>query len=110
MEIRKAAVKTAVEGQPIEFTDKNLKKNLLRILDSIKRIQLEKVSAIQSDDINNNFIEYDNRITFKLGAIDDLDNKIYSALTATEKLDESNPSVEGVMTVTDGKQVYFTEK
>ncbi|MBQ7741009.1 MAG: FtsQ-type POTRA domain-containing protein [Eubacterium sp.] len=110
VEIRKAAVKTAVEGQPIEFTDKNLKKNLLRILDSIKRIQLEKVSAIQSDDINNNFIEYDNRITFKLGAIDDLDNKIYSALTATEKLDESNPSVEGVMTVTDGKQVYFTEK
>lgn len=110
IEIKKAALKTAKEGYEAEFTDKNLKKNLLVLLDAIKRLKLEKTSAVYSNDINNNFIVYDKRITFKLGSLDDIDNKIYSALTATEKLDESNPNVEGTLTVTDGKQVYFTEE
>ncbi|MBR6391650.1 MAG: hypothetical protein IKS12_00030, partial [Eubacterium sp.] len=68
------------------------------------------VSAVYSSDINNNFIVYDSRITIKLGTLDNLENKIYSALTAIEKLNESNPQAEGVLTVTDNKQVYFSEK
>jgi hypothetical protein len=53
---------------------------------------------------------YDGRITYKFGTTENLENKIYSALTATEKLNESNPNAKGEMTVTDVKQIYFTEK
>ena len=53
---------------------------------------------------------YENRIEFKLGTCDDLENKIYQGLTACEELKQSNPNAEGTMTITGGKSLYFTEK
>ena len=107
--ITNAAINAAVPGQTIELSDEKITENLKELAAAINRLQLDEITGISSIDINNNFMVYDNRITYKLGPIDNLDNKIYAALTATEKLNESNPQVSGTMTVTGDKQIYFTE-
>ena len=106
----KLSFKTAVVGHVAELSDKKIKTNLLKITAAITRLKIDKITAISSSDINNNSIIYDKRITIKLGNLDNLDNKIYSALAVIDRLNESNPQVEGVITVSDDKQVYFTEK
>lgn len=109
VDIKKATVSNAVEGNIAEFTDKQTSKDLLALADAINKLDLTQATAIYSDDINNNFIVYENRIVFKLGSCDDLENKLYSALAAVKKLNETNPQAEGEMTVTGDKQIYFTE-
>lgn len=108
--IRKAVPENIVAGKTADFSDEQLKKDLLALTKEISKLKLDDATAIYSTDINNNYIVYDNRITFKLGSADNLEEKIYLALTATEKLNETNPQAEGEMTVSGDKQVYFTEK
>jgi cell division protein FtsQ len=111
IEIKKLALKSANVGLTAEFSSEQVKKDLTKITTQIKSLQLQdEITSIYSVDINNNYIVYDGRITYKLGTTENLENKIYLALTATEKLNESNPSAKGEMSITDGKQVYFTEK
>ena len=107
--ISNAPITAATVGNPIQLGDEKQFENLKALSDAIQRLKLESITEIYSNDINNNFIVYDNRITFKLGTTENLDDKIYSALAAVEKLNESNPQIKGTITVTDGKQIYFTE-
>lgn len=108
--VNNVKIKSAVPGQTVELSSDKIQANLLELTKTISDLKLDKITAIYSTDINNNFMVYDSRITLKLGTLDNLENKIYSALTAIEKLNESNPQAEGTMTVTDNKQVYFTER
>ncbi len=110
IEIKKAKLKLSVVGKTAEFTNGKITDNLKKLAKSVDALALDKITAIYSEDINNNYIIYDKRITFKLGTTDNLEKKIYSALTATEKLNETNPNAKGEMTATDDKQIYFTEK
>lgn len=110
VKIEKAALTSAVIGKKAEFTSSQTMENLEILTDAIKKYELNEVTGIYSVDINNNYIVYENRITLKLGSLDDLEKKIYSALSAIEKLNESNPQMEGEMTLSGDKQVYFTEK
>lgn len=109
VDIKKATVTNPVAGNTAEFTDEQMSQDLLSLTEAISKLDLSETTSIYSDDINNNFIVYDNRIVFKLGSCDDLENKLYSALAAVEKLNETNPQAEGEMTVTGDKQIYFTE-
>lgn len=109
IDIKKATVTNPVAGSRAEFNDEQMSQDLLSLTESISKLDLSETTSIYSDDINNNFIVYDNRIVFKLGSCDDLENKLYSALAAVEKLNETNPQAEGEMTVTGDKQIYFTE-
>ena len=107
--IKKTKLKTAVAGQKAEFADKRVEENLSKLIEAVRTMKLEKITAIYSIDINNNYLVYDGRITIKLGEADKLENKIYSALAAIEKIEEQNPLAEGELTVGTGKQIYFTE-
>lgn len=109
IEIKKAALDISVVGEKGKFTDDKLEKNIIKLANSIKEYKLDEITAIYSEGSVSNYIVYDNRIIIKLGDTSDLENKIYSALTAINKLNDSNPSAEGIMTSTGGKQVYFTE-
>ena len=108
--IKKAELLTAIPGKEAEFSDKKVKECLSELLSGVKKVKLDKISALYSVDINNNYLVYDGRITLKLGSTDKLEDKLYSALAAIEKLDEQNPQAEGELTVGTGKQIYFTEK
>ena len=107
--VTNATVTTAVVGQQIVFGDDKTAENLQLLANAVTDLQLTEITGISSIDINNNYMVYEDRITFKLGTVENLENKIYTALTAAEKLNESNPQVSGTMTITDDKQIYFTE-
>ena len=110
VEIRKAALNTAVAGKTAEFTNEKIQSNLLKISETVKNVNMKKVTAIYSQDINNNYIVFDGRITIKLGTLDKAEDKLYSALAAIDKLNQTNPKAEGEITATSDKQIYFTEK
>ncbi|MBQ7202911.1 MAG: FtsQ-type POTRA domain-containing protein [Eubacterium sp.] len=108
--IKKAAVKSAVVGETVELTNKKQLQRLIKLTEELKAIEFDNVTAIYSQDINNNFIVYDNRIVIKLGSLDKMQDKLYAVLSALDKLSQTNPSAEGEMTATSDKQIYFTEK
>ena len=110
VEIKKAAVKSAVAGEAVVLNNEKTLKQLVKLSDIVKQINMEKVTAIYSQDINNNFVVYDGRITIKLGSLDNAEDKLYSALAAIDKLSDTNPQAEGEITATNDKQIYFTEK
>jgi cell division septal protein FtsQ len=109
--IKKLTLTSANVGMTAGFEKEQVQKDLSAMTAQIKSMSLQdEITSIYSVDINNNYMVYDGRITYKFGTTENLENKIYSALTATEKLNESNPNAKGEMTVTDVKQIYFTEK
>ena len=83
---------------------------LARLAKSIKDNNFTEITAIYSKNISENYVVYDNRITFKLGNSKDLDSKIMKGLTACDKLNDSNPNATGTMTITTDKAIYFTEE
>ena len=108
--IKKAALKTANPGSTAEFTNQKTKENLEKLISAAKDLKLNKITEVYSVDINNNYLVHDGRITIKLGSVDNLEDKLYSAFATIEKIEEQNPQSEGELTVGSGKQIYFTEK
>lgn len=107
--INGVAIKKANLGETVEFTNKKLMNDLTALTNTITDLQLNEVTAITSSNVNNNYLEYDGRIRIKIGSTDDIENKVYSALSAIEKLQEGDPDAVGELTSMGGKQVYFTE-
>ena len=110
IEIKKIAVSQSVLGQKAEFTDENIADNVKELMTVVNNLKLDEVTAIYSEGNLSNYLVYENRIIIKIGEINNAENKVYSALTAIEKLNEANPQAEGTMTSIGGKQVYFTEQ
>jgi hypothetical protein len=108
--IKKVALSSAVIGEKAVFTDDSILSDLSVMTATIEKLKLDEVTAIYSSDVNNNYIVYDGRLTIKIGSTDSIEDKIYSALTVIEKLNESNPDAVGEITSNGGKQIYFTEK
>lgn len=108
--INKTDIKSAVEGHKIEFKNSDVGTCLARLAKSIKDNNFTEITAIYSKNISENYVVYDNRITFKLGNSKDLDSKIMKGLTACDKLNDSNPNATGTMTITTDKAIYFTEE
>lgn len=110
MEIISTEITSAPTGQTIEFADENISESLKIISQTIRENGFTEFTGISSEGLNNNYIIYDRRITFKLGTTQDLEKKIYQGLATCKELDETSPNVEGEITITGGKQIYFTEK
>lgn len=110
IEIKKLALSKAVEGKTVDITNQKLIDDLDALMQVVSDVKLTEATAIYSENINNNYFVYDNRIIIKIGSTNDAEDKLYSALASIEKLNEANPEAEGTMTSTGGKQIYFTEK
>ena len=108
--INKTDIKSAVAGHKIEFKNSDVGTCLERLAKSIKDNNFTEITAIYSKNISENYVVYDNRITFKLGNSKDLDSKIMKGLMACDKLNDSNPNATGTMTITTDKAIYFTEE
>lgn len=107
--ISKAEIKSAVLGKTIEFKDENVGKCLSDMAKVIRDNKFTEITSIYSNNINDNYAVYDNRITFKLGSCKDIENKIFKGMASCEKLDETSPNVTGTMDISGGKSIYFTE-
>lgn len=108
--IKKATLKSAVTGEKAEFSQKHTNKCIPAMIDVIKDMRLDEATGIYSDGSDSNYVVYDSRITIKLGAVSGMEDKLYAALTAIEKLNSTNPTAKGEIASYGGKQVYFTEK
>lgn len=104
-----ASVASAQAGQTIAFEDETTADNLNKLSQIIKSLDMTEATAISSTDINHNYIVYEGRITFELGALDEQsESRVLRGLAACEQLDESNPDATGTLNVMGDKQVYFT--
>lgn len=108
--ISKAEIENADLGRSITFKNSDVGECLKKLADTVNKNSFDDITSIYSNNISDNYVIYDKRIEFKLGTCDDLENKIYQGLTACEELNQSNPNAKGVMTITGGKSLYFTEK
>lgn len=108
--ISKAEINSAQPGSEIVFKDSEIGECLKQLATVVGDNDFTEITSIYSNSIRDNYVVYENRIEFKLGTCDDLENKIYQGLTACEELKQSNPNAEGTMTITGGKSLYFTEK
>lgn len=109
IEIKKFAPADAVSGEIVKTDDGKDYTDLLELTQIIEKLKLkDDITEIYSNDINNNFMVYKGRITFKLGSTADLEDKVYKALSVVEKINESDPNAKGTVTVTADKKSYFT--
>lgn len=110
--IKKLGITGALEGTIAEISSEQQKKDILAITGVIGNLDLgDKITEINSDNINSNYVVYDGRITIKLGTTENVEDKLYSALTVIEeKLNKSNPDAKGTLTATGDKEIYFTEE
>lgn len=108
--IKNTNISKAVPGQIIEFNNEHTSECLLKLAATVIDNNLSEITSIYSKSLTDNYVTYDNRIDFKLGNCDNLENKIYQALASCEQLDITSPNAKGVMTANGGKQIYFTEK
>ena len=72
--INKTDIKSAVAGHKIEFKNSDVSTCLERLAKSIKDNNFTEITAIYSKNISENYVVYDNRITFKLGNSKDLNH------------------------------------
>lgn len=107
--INKTDVKSANPGHKIEFKNNDVGTCLERLAKCVKDNNFTEITSIYSKNISDNYVVYDNRITFKLGNSKNLDEKIMKGLAACDKLNSSNPNATGTMTITTDKSIYFTE-
>ena len=112
IKIKKLGITGALEGRIAEISNEQQKKDILALTNVISDLDLaDKITEISSDNINMNYVVYDGRITIKLGTTENIEDKLYSALTVIEeKLNKSNPNATGTLTATGDKEIYFTEE
>lgn len=106
--IQDAAVIEAVPGEKISFENENTAESLTVMAAAIQKVGMAEATAISSIDANNNYILYKDSITFELGDVNNIEDKIYRGLAASEQLMESNPQIKGKLNLSGGKQSYFT--
>lgn len=108
--ILKAEVSSAVIGTKIEFKNEDTADCLSKLAQVVKDNNFTEITSIYSNNISDNYVVYDNRIKFKLGTCENIENKIYQALAACEQLNDSSPNIKGTISVTGDKSLYFTEE
>lgn len=110
IELKKIAFSEVSPGKTAKLTNEELLSDLQVMMQTVTSLKLKEVTAIYSESLVNNYVVYDNRITIKLGETKDIEDKLFTALTAIEKLNDTAPDAEGTLTATNSKQIYFTEK
>lgn len=104
------AVATANPGYLLGFEEEEIDECIRSIVAAIKATEMSEATAISCVDKNNNFIVYDNRITFKLGSCNNLEAKINRGLAVCDELNKHNDSIKGTVNLSVDKQSYFTEE
>lgn len=108
-DIKDASVASAQAGYQIEFEDETTAQCLQALSSVINSLDMVEATSISSTDINHNYIVYEGRITFELGALDEeTASRVLRGLAACEQLDESNPDSAGTLNLLSDKEVYFT--
>lgn len=108
--ITDTAVTAANPGYLIGFENEDVSDCIFQLAQAVISTKMSEATSISSIDKNNNYIVYDNRITFKLGNCNNLESKINKGLAVCEDLNEHNSMIRGTVNLSVDKQSYFTEE
>lgn len=106
--ISNAQIKTADPGTAVVFSDAATQERITQIAQAVAETDMAQATEIYTKGINSNYIVYMNRITFELGSLDNIEDKIIRGLASCEKLDENGSNMRGNLNLTVDKQSYFT--
>lgn len=95
------------EGAIVSFTDEKKTETFLKLLEAIKKSRLELLTEIDLKNINDIKIKYDDRITFEVGSLINIETKLARGVAALEKENEINSYSEGTLDLKTEPYVYF---
>ncbi len=110
IEIQNVSASSVSEGSVIEIEDENVFECLSEMAQAIEDNDITEITAIYSNNLSDNCLVYENRITLEIGSCENIESKLYQALAACEQLNESSPNAKGTMTYDSDKQMHFTEE
>lgn len=90
-ELKCDELKSTSVGSYVSFSDENVPEILQNISESLEKNKIEKITGFDVTDTSDITLDYDNRITIKIGLPEDIDYKIRTAMAIiNEKLDPNN--------------------
>lgn len=99
--------KTATEGEIIELSDEEATNSFLNLLSAIEKSNIKHLTEITSDKNGQWILRYEDRVTIKLSASDNIETDLRRAVNVLNVENERNPYAEGVLDLTMGDKMYF---
>ena len=100
--------KSITAGEIVELSDEKTTEQFLGLLDAIDESGIEMLTDITLNKNGNWEIRYDDRITIKVEADEQIKTELKRAVLILETENERNPYVEGVLDLTMGDDAYFS--
>lgn len=105
--INNVKLKEYTEGEKVVLTDENKTETLIKLFEAIKNADMQLLTEIDLKNINDIKIKYDDRITFAVGSLTNIETKLARGVAALEKENEINAYSEGTLDLKTEPYVYF---
>lgn len=105
--ISNVKIKEKNEGESLVLTNEKKTDALITLLDAVKKSGLDLLTEIDLKNINDIKIKYDDRITFEVGSLTNIETKLARGVAALEKENEINAYSEGTLDLKTEPYVYF---
>ncbi len=105
--INNVKLKEYVEGEKVVLTDEKKTETLLKLFEAIRKADMQLLTEIDLKNINDIKIKYDDRITFEVGSLTNIETKLARGIAALEKENEINAYSEGTLDLKTEPYVYF---
>lgn len=105
--INNVKLKEKQEGEQVVLTSQEKTQTLITLLEAIKKSELVLLTEIDLKNINDIKIKYDDRITFEIGSLTNIETKLARGKAALEKENEINAYSKGTLDLKTEPYVYF---
>jgi cell division protein FtsQ len=105
--IKNVVPKNVEEGSTIELSNKKRNEALPQILSAIESADLENLTEIDLNNVNDIKIKYDDRITLKIGNLSNVEKKLARGKKAIENENEINAYAEGTLDLKTDPYAFF---
>lgn len=105
--INNVKLKEYIEGEKVVLTDEKKTEALIKLFEAIKNTDMQLLTEIDLKNINDIKIKYDDRITFAVGSLTNIETKLARGMAALEKENEINAYSKGTLDLKTEPYVYF---
>ena len=105
--INNVKLKEYIEGEKVILTDEKKTETLIKLFEAIKNADMQLLTEIDLKNVNDIKIKYDDRITFAVGSLTNIETKLARGVAALEKENEINAYSEGTLDLKTEPYVYF---
>ena len=105
--INNVKLKEYIEGEKVILTDEKKTETLIKLFEAIKNADMQLLTEIDLKNVNDIKIKYDDRITFAVRSLTNIETKLARGVAALEKENEINAYSEGTLDLKTEPYVYF---